>query len=335
MRLVPLILLLMIGVHPGPVDGPVDLKTLSDTLTAVALPEVSQTVQAEPEIHANELGEVPILMYHRIKEGVDSYDTAPDTFRSDLERLHEAGFVLIDLEDYLNGIVAVPAGKHPVAITFDDGSQSQFNLIEAADGEVRIDPDCAVGILYSFFLQHPDFGFEATFFVNGGVPFGQADLAERKLEFIRRYGLTLANHTLRHENLAQLETPMAILSTVEGNETAYSDRYGVTLAPLLAIPFGSYPSDMTALGILDYPAFKVGWKPERSVFDKGFDRLRIHRVQSGSDTFQFGYWMDWFEEHPESLYTSDGNPKTLSVPEAQRGDIAPQWTEKLEIIPVR
>ena len=49
------------------------------------------------------------------------------------------------------------------------------------DGELEIDPNCAVGVLEEFKKKYPDYNVTATFFVNGGI-FEQEEYNEKILK---------------------------------------------------------------------------------------------------------------------------------------------------------
>jgi len=104
----------------------------------------------------NELGKVLILEYHRVGPIEERWTRSYANFRRDLERLYAQGYRLIGLNDFLANRIAVPAG--------DDSSDSQFRYINAG-GELKIDPNSALGMLEEFYARHPDFGLKATFFV--------------------------------------------------------------------------------------------------------------------------------------------------------------------------
>ena len=99
------------------------------------------------------------------------------------------------------------------------------------------------------------------------------------------------------------------------------------LPHILALPFGTYPNDFSIIERLQYPAFKVGWKPEVSVYSQHFNKLRINRVQNGSDKFQFDYWLDVMMTHPEDVFTSDGHPEVITVPLGREDEIAEEFVE--------
>src|SRR5215470_12794692 len=103
----------------------------------------------------NELGKVMILEYHLIEEKESRWGRSVQGFRSDLEQLYQKGYRTISLGEYIDGTVAIPAGTKPVILTFDDSSPGQFRYV-VRDGEKKIDPDCAVGMLLNFGARHPD-----------------------------------------------------------------------------------------------------------------------------------------------------------------------------------
>ncbi|OLT20503.1 hypothetical protein BJF78_35260 [Pseudonocardia sp. CNS-139] len=88
------------------------------------------------DVHANELGTIPVLMYHRLVAVTTSvYDRTPDDFRAELERLAREGYVPITTAELAAGRIDIPAGAHPVVLTFDDGDPTTLTL--GPDGAPR------------------------------------------------------------------------------------------------------------------------------------------------------------------------------------------------------
>lgn len=116
-------------------------------------------------LNPNELGEIMILMYHGIGQEESVWQRTPQNFRKDLEYMYQNGYRMISLNDYARGEIKTQAGFTPIILTFDDGRQNNFNLIDV-EGERVIDPDCAVGILEEFKSKYPDFNVTASFFGN-------------------------------------------------------------------------------------------------------------------------------------------------------------------------
>lgn len=280
------------------------------------------------EIQPNEAGEIMVLMYHHIKEPEAEWSRTPENFRKDLEVLYEKGFRPISLTDYVRGNITTKAGFTPVVLTFDDGNQNNFNMLQEEDGQWRIDPDSAVGILTEFHERHPDFPLEATFFINGGVPFGQPEWVDYKLNYLVENGMDIGNHTNTHVNFTSADQGVIeseIGSLIELVNT-YLPDYQVNT---LALPFGSKPRNQELFQHIvksrwqgrDYEniaILEVGWDPYHSPYHQGFDPQRIRRVRA-SETKVDGVGMyDWlraFEEGRRIRFISDGNPEIVTVPE--------------------
>nr|AUN36272.1 polysaccharide deacetylase [uncultured bacterium] len=107
-----------------------------------------------------------VIMYHRIlpDEKDNDLNRRPETFRKDLETLRAKNYYPVNAIDLAENKMDVPAGKTPVVITFDDALPSQFRVVDK-NGESKIDPNCAVGIMENFSKKFPDWPMRATFFV--------------------------------------------------------------------------------------------------------------------------------------------------------------------------
>ncbi len=279
-------------------------------------------------VSANELGQVMVLMYHHINEPEDTWVRTPDNFRRDLKELYDRGFRPVSLVDYATGNMEVEPGYKPVVFTFDDGRQNNFNMMENSDGEWEIDPDSAVGILVDFHEEHPDFPLEATFFINGGTPFGQEDLVEYKLNFIVDQGMDIGNHSYTHANFNDLtaEELQYQLGRLNNMVLEYLPDYEVNS---LALPFGSRPQSEELMKYLhqgeydgiDYEniaILEVGWDPYLSPFHQDFDPLKIRRVRASEmdvDGVGMYDWIGHFESGARTPYISDGSRETISYPE--------------------
>lgn len=291
--------------------------------------EIEEIQEIDPEeFGVNEMGQVMVLMYHHIREPEAEWSRTPDNFRKDLKNLYEQGYRPIRLEDYATGNINTEPGKTPVVLTFDDGNQNNFNMIEDDSGEWIIDPESAVGILMDFHEKHPDFDPHATFFINGGTPFGQSDWVEYKLNFLVENGMDIGNHTATHLHLgdADAETIQQELGRIVQLVKKYVPGYEVNT---FALPFGSRPKENSLWSYLvrgEYEdvnyehvaVLEVGWDPYHSPHHKDFDGATIRRVRA-SETKVDGVgmydWMDSFDRGSRTRYISDGNPDTVTVPE--------------------
>lgn len=150
-----------------------------------------------------------IIAYHRIDvhQGNDRqarYTVAPESFRKHLSLLYDHGYKALTLDEYMQGM-KTPHDK-TVLLTFDDAHPGQFRMIQdTSDGNWVVDPDCAVGIMESFYKTHPDFGKGAVFFVDfDNTPFGQDSLVGMKLTWLLAHGYDIGNHTVQHKRLDRI-----------------------------------------------------------------------------------------------------------------------------------
>ena len=148
---------------------------------------------------------IPILMYHSIDEPKNWIDES--TFKLHLEKLYNAGFSSMKIEDYINGdFSTVPEGRKPVIITFDDEWGSQFYYSD--EKRLIISPSCAVGILEDFAKTHPLFGKNALFYLFfHRLPFIQynsSHLWQKKIKYLAQNGFELGCHTFDHSIMTKM-----------------------------------------------------------------------------------------------------------------------------------
>ncbi|WP_258348324.1 polysaccharide deacetylase family protein [Saccharopolyspora gregorii] len=301
-----------------------------DTPDVAAPPPAPPPPPAPESVRANELGKVPVLMYHRITTEPSSvYDRTPQDFRAELERLAAEDYTPITASEYASGRIDIPAGRHPVVLTFDDGSTGQFAL----DGAGRPAPDTAVRILLDTAAEHLEFRPTATFFVFD-PPFEDPG-GKTTLPWLHEHGFEVGNHTLEHPNLGQVGSAEA-----QHQIAAMQRKIGEALPDVpvraLALPLGVHPDDeaLAADGSADGvtyhhdAVFLVGSNPARSPFDAEFDGQNIPRIRSQAATgeeAEYGstQWLDELAGDPESRYTSDGDPDRISAPNSASADPAP------------
>jgi peptidoglycan/xylan/chitin deacetylase (PgdA/CDA1 family) len=282
---------------------------------------------AEPPLPPNELGRVMILEYHKVGRPEDRWTRTPANFRRDLETLYARGYRLIGLHDLVDGRLAVPAGTTPVVLTFDDSSPGQFRYVER-NGEVVVDPDCAVGILEAFAARHPDFGRKATFFVLPAADppnrlFNQPEHAAKKLQYLVARGFQIGNHTLWHANLGKY--PEKVVRTQIARAEDWIHRYvpGYRIRAL-ALPHGVYPRDVewALRGTVNGTSYRydailqVSGGPAPSPFAAKFDPTRLPRIQALER--DLAYWLAWFDRTPGERFVSDGDPTTVTISRAAR-----------------
>lgn len=293
-------------------------------------PPVTATVESARAVGANELGLVPVIMYHRLlKKRIASIDRTPSQLRSELEKLAKAGYVPITAAEFVTGKIDIPAGAHPVVLTFDDGHPSHF----AFDANGMPEKDTAVGIIYEVAAKYPDFRPAATFWVNR-APFGLPDRArqEAAVKWLVDHGFEVANHTYSHPDLRRLSKEGVGEQIVR--QERLLKKLGAPPSLTLALPYGSRPrKPKTAReGKWDGTPYRfegvflAGAEPSVPPFAKSFDRSAIWRIQSNGKKGECrrwcsAYWLGWLDKHPGERYTSDGDPEHISIPKRLRGNI--------------
>jgi peptidoglycan/xylan/chitin deacetylase (PgdA/CDA1 family) len=321
---------------PPDLENAADESAGGDYSMAHVLQEEPLYEAADPAaVKANELGQIMVLMYHHIGEPEAEWYRTPDNFRRDLEILYEKGFRPIRLIDYARGHINVPAGTTPVVLTFDDGNNNNFNMIQDPSGEWMIDPDSAVGILMNFHDEYPEFRPHVTFFINGGTPFGQADWVEFKLNYLVEHGMDIGNHTETHLHLGDVsaERLQQELARIQLLVNRYVPEYTVNT---FSLPFGSRPRDEAVAPLVISGAFEgtsytneavveVGWDPYHSPYHKDFNPHKIRRVRASEtkvDNVGMYDWLATFESGGRSRYISDGNPNTIAIPSSREEFLA-------------
>lgn len=277
------------------------------------------------KVKPNELGKIMVLMYHNIGENESTWTRTPDNFRKDLNALYEKGYRSISLNDYVSGNINTKASFTPVVITFDDGNENNFKVFEE-NGEIKIDPNCAIGILEDFKKSHPDFNTTSTFFLNSNI-FNQPEYVDFKLSFLLDNGYDIGNHTLYHTDLSKSDKETIQQSIAQEIDVInkHTKDYPINT---LALPFGGKPQGEDYIyaikgkyGSISYDnkaVLLVGWDPYKSPYHKDFDFSRIHRVRASEtnvDNVGLYDWLTKFDENKQIRYISDGDPSTICIPE--------------------
>lgn len=297
------------------------------------------------EYHINELGRVPVMMYHGIENkknadtpytggniDKDGYQRTAEAFRADLEFYYKEGYRMVRLTDYVDGIIDVPFGYSPIVLTFDDGIANNIKVTgRDENGNIRIDPNSAIGILESFKEKYPDFQVTATFFVNGGL-FQQKEYNIEILNWLIDHGYDIGNHTYSHANLEKTS-----ISATQ-NEVGRIYKILEELLPnkyvnIVALPFGTPASfnNENFKVILDgvyedisyhtKSTLRVGWESDYSPFSKSFQPEFIKRIRAYDNN---GVYFDIeysFNQLKSNRYISDGDKSVISVPKGQEENV--------------
>jgi peptidoglycan/xylan/chitin deacetylase (PgdA/CDA1 family) len=307
--------------------------------TGTPTPTPSAAAAKDPaEIKANELGLVPVMMFHRITDSIEGdYDTTPAAFRERLRTMFEAGYRPVRSIDLATGQLNVAAGYTPAVMSFDDGYPDQF----AIDAAGNVDPATGIGIMLEVCKQFPDCPPAGSLNINKD-PFGISDPAaqQRALQKLDSLGFEVANHTFNHDNLAQLSDAGVVEDLVKLQDLVRAAVPGAAVRTM-ALPFGVRPHNRALLRTGDYNGeaytfdgvLLVGANPSFSPFSASFDPQAIPRIRNatgrGDVDYAATYWMNHFTTHPEQRYISAGNPGHVTAPKALASRIAPAYREKL------
>lgn len=195
------------------------------------------TAASARKVKANEAGLVPVIMYHRIlPKRLASIDRTPAQLRKELERLAKDGYVPITAAELVARKIDIPAGAHPVVLTFDDGHPSHFAL----DKNGMPKNDTVVGIIFEVAAKFPTFRPAATFYVNHD-PFGLRDREQQKqaVKWLLDHGFEVANHTYSHPDLRRLSNKKVAEQIVR--QQRLLKKIGVPASTTFALPYGSMP----------------------------------------------------------------------------------------------
>lgn len=325
-------------------------KKNDDLIVTISKGKIGSEVYKENNI--NELGNIPIMMYHGIENvestnyiggnvDKDGYNRSVEAFKNDLEFYYNEGYRMIRLVDYTNGKINTELGKSPIILTFDDGNKNNFNVTGIDEsGNLIIDPNCAIGILESFKKKYPDYNVTATFFVMDNL-FNQSEFDEEKLKWLVENGYDVGNHTKNHinyRNATALESQNATGYIYEKLESIIPGKY----VKIVALPYGS-PYDKNhdnfkyvLNGIYndkEYTtdaALRVGWMPEVSPFHKNFDKTFLKRVRAYDNNGKDFDLTSVFEELKTTKYISDGDVSTIVIPSSKKENLNESNKEIIE-----
>jgi len=271
-------------------------------------------------VHADELGVVPVLMYHQlVAHPAGDYDQTPAQFRTELTQLYAHHFRTITAGALADRRIDLPAGTSPMVLTFDDSTVSQY--AELPDG--RVAPNCAVGILLSVARAYGELHPVASFYVNAR-PFGGRTASLRTLAHL---GMELGDHTATHANLGRLDAGDVQRELARGQVVITSAVRGAPVSTM-ALPYGVLPHNraLAHAGESAGTSYEfrgvllVGAGPAGSPYAKGFAPEALPRIRSGRRTddqrFTSTYWLRRLFIGAVRPYVSDGDPGRISFPKA-------------------
>jgi peptidoglycan/xylan/chitin deacetylase (PgdA/CDA1 family) len=274
------------------------------------------------EVAANELGEIPVLMYHRIlPDGGSEYDLTPDEFRGELEWLYEHDYRPITTAQLGRGEIDVPAGTTPVVLTFDDSTREQIAYTE--DGEIS--PDTAVGIMLEVAERHEE-DITGSFYVITSSLFGGTSVGPDLLRELHDLGFEIGNHTHDHHPLNSLDAT-GVQEQLARNVATVHEHVPDAEVATLSLPLGIRPDPVEQAfegehGGTSYRnevILLVGAHPTPSPFHAEWSP-QVPRIRSspswdgGEPDYGSAFWLEVLENHPERKYVSDGDPDRISFP---------------------
>ena len=316
-------------------------KDIAEEIEATEEEEIEEVEEVDPKekidlsLEPNEMGQAMVLMYHNIGEEEEEWTRTPENFKKDLKTLYDSGYRAVSLEDYVNNTMNVESGKTPVVITFDDGNENNFRIIQDENGEDLIDPNSAIGILEQFKAEYPDFNTTATFFVFGTNAFRQAELLEYKFNYLIDNGYDIGNHTLDHRSMKKADGKEYIQEGIGKQVEIIKDVLPQYEVNTYALCYGERPKSDELSAFLEKGTYKdreyeniailnVGWNPVNSPVSTEFNPLSIPRIRASEmkvDNVGMYDWMDYLDNNPDKRYISDGVEEVITVPKALEDEI--------------
>jgi peptidoglycan/xylan/chitin deacetylase (PgdA/CDA1 family) len=310
-----------------------DVKAIAGEPAPAPTPRGDDATAKAEAVQANELGDVPVLMYHQIREdGGGAYDLTPAEFRAELERLWREGYRPVKAIDLVTGELDVPAGKSPVVLTFDDSTKEQLAL----DGAGKVKAETAIGIMLEFARTHPGFELAGTFYPNR-EPFAGVREGPRLLAWLAEHGFELGNHTKDHIPLNEMSSEEARRQLVLGREVI-TKAVPEARVRTLALPLGAWPTPRSIAlrgswggrGYAHEGVLLVGAEPAKSPFARAFDPHAIPRIRTtpeGASDAEYGssWWLDRLLRGPARRFVSDGDPGTIAFPRRLSDTLAPRF----------
>lgn len=295
----------------------------------------------------NELGRIPIIMYHSV-DNARPFDSrglniSESTFKKHLHLLYQYGMHPVNMRDLRSHatLSQVPKGMIPVVLTFDDGRKSQYAM--RPDGTPSL--TSALGLFERFIREHaPRWQKRASFYVmpksvHNLEPFQQRGMAASKLNYLVESGYEVGNHTWSHRSLRRMtESQVAseLIRCFYGIRSICPDATMDTLC----IPFGEYPrfaswrqtltNPLQQLTNMHWLALMAWGGPSYSPFDKRFDNVRVTRIGVSPNELEGALKR---LDRTDSWYVSGGDASVIHVPPKLMKYLDVGRTKGLRVIP--
>ncbi|MBP9040328.1 MAG: hypothetical protein KBF64_00995 [Anaerolineaceae bacterium] len=255
---------------PSPTSTPTPPPP-TPTPTATKIP-----YYAEATVFSGDL-QVPILIYHRFIPDFDGETTSMkmqySEFKRELQTLYDAGFSLISLKSWIDGTFIVPEGRKPLIITMDDAwFADQIYINEDGTPSAY----SAIGILWRFANEHPEFGFHAALFaIMGDKYYGDVflpnyqrfivsegtawkDKLGNTMVWALENGIEVGNHTFLHPRLSEIKNNADIQYQLSQNDLyarTFLERVGRSdlsekMDNIIALPEGIWPATQSGRNVI-------------------------------------------------------------------------------------
>ncbi len=334
--------------------GCTNVETKKEVKKEKTIKETKQlTIEDYKNNNVNELGEIPIMMYHGIHNkknsdteytggnvDKDGYQRTSEAFRADLDFYYKKGYRMIRLDDYVDGNIDVKLGYSPIILTFDDGLSNNIKVTGTNEnGNIIIDPNSAVGILEEYKKKYPDFNVTATFFINGGI-FNQKEYNKKIIDWLIKNGYDIGNHTYSHVDFTKADKEKSEKEV--GSMYEILDKYTKgKYVNIVALPFGS-PYSLNHENIQyilkgtynnkEYETkalLRVGWEAEESPFSTEFNSKFLKRIRAyDNNGAEFDIEMN-FKLLENKKYISDGDVNTVVVKDSDKERVSNNFNKKI------
>lgn len=319
-----------------------DMTTETDTTETVLSP-MTEPPSPEPDLNIDyekikpyEVGQIMIIMYHGVFAEArrdEQYKRSVDDFKNDLKTLYEDGYRLCSMKDLADNNINVEAGFTPVVLTFDDGLEQTFSLVDN-NGVLSPRENTGVYILEEFCKQYPDFGRGATFYINDNPFPGDGTVAQR-LKWLVDNDYDIGNHTTNHikmskANAEEIQSEITYIDKLIKDSVPGYEPVG------FSYPFGIRPDESLYQYVLNGGyggsnySYKFALREGMSGADSApnrnkYDILNMPRVCGSSleieNAYDLGYFLNFYREHPEYKYISDGSPNSICLPQKYEDNV--------------
>lgn len=218
--------------------------------------------------------EVPILVYHHIKQSVPVASRAEqrltvtvESFERQMKYLQKNGYHIITfsvLVHHLQEVSELP--ENPVIISFDDGCQDQFTY--------------ALPTLEKYH-------YKATFFVVTNSVGSPGFLSWPQLQGILAKGMEIGSHSRSHPRLDKINKPGILWDQIYTSKQILENQLGAAVDEF-AYPYGSYNATTASTVRL------AGYKTARACCVGGVqsDAYALRAVMAPNDLIKFERYLD-------------------------------------------